>query len=160
MLCSTSPIRPEAMISRARLDGRDVAVVEARRRLHAGALDGRDDLGGLGGVASGRLLDPQVLAGLGRRDGDVAVDEVGAGDAHQVDVVAGDQLAPVGQLVLEAVRRNRPRGAVVGGVVGHGDQPRPQRGVGIVLEEPGQRTGVHLPHPAEPDDADAQLLRH
>src|SRR3954469_1248208 len=42
-----------------------VAVVLADRGDHAGLGGGRGDVGGLGGVAADRLLDPEMLAGLG-----------------------------------------------------------------------------------------------
>ena len=109
---STGPIWPDADHLASQLDRRSVAVVEADGRLHPGRLHRGCDLGRVAQVAAGRLLDPDVLARLGRGDGHLAVHEVRPAHADDVDVVAGDQLAPVREGVLEPVRRARPcRGA-------------------------------------------------
>ncbi len=98
-----------------------------------------------------------MLARLGCGDGDVAVDRVGAGDAHKVDVVTPDQVAPVRQHVFEAVRRRYPLGAVAGCGVGHRRQAGQVRRVRVVVQHPAQGTCVYLPHPAQADDADPEL---
>ena len=76
-------------------DGRDAAVVVPDRVRHAGLLDrGGHRLRFLRGPPE-RLLAHHHLAGLRRRDGDVVMRVVRAGDVDDVDVLAADQLAPV-----------------------------------------------------------------
>ena len=55
-------------------DGREVAVVEADGRLHPRVGDRVGDRSRVAGRQAHRLLDPQVLAGLGDRDADLAVE--------------------------------------------------------------------------------------
>jgi hypothetical protein len=142
------------------LDGGDVPIVEADGGRHAGGRDGLGDLERLGQVPSRRLLDPEVLARLGGGDGHVPVGEVRAGDTNEVDVVAADQLVPVrgGEGDAEDVARVAEPAVVRG--VGDGDQPRGGAQVRVVLPDPGQGLGVDLPHPAEADDADVDVLSH
>ena len=142
------------------LNGRGVAVVEADGRGHAGGRDRVGDLLGLGQVASGGLLDPDVLARLGGGHGDVAVGEVRAGDTDQVDVVAADELAPLGCGPRDAEDFAGVVEAAVVGRVRDADQVRSRAQVGVVLQDAGQRLGVDLPHPAEADDADVDVLSH
>ena len=69
-------------------DGRHAAIVERDHVGHARLLDGRDHLLGLGHVHGQRLLADDHLAGLGRGDHDVVVQDVGHADVDQVDVLA------------------------------------------------------------------------
>ncbi len=87
----------------------------------AGALDGRDQVRGVGVVEGERLLAEHVLAGLERRPRDLGVTGRRRGHDDGVDVVVGQQVAP---------RRGRP-GAVrprqVAGRVGPGVRDGAQR---------------------------------
>jgi len=60
------------------LDGRGVAVVVADGGGDPGLAGGRGDLAGLPRVPPDRLLDPERLAGLGGRQTDLVVQDVGA----------------------------------------------------------------------------------
>ena len=77
-------------------DGGHAAVVVPDRVRHAGLLDRVDHLLALGQVHRQRLLAEDHLAGLGRGDGDLGVRVVGRADVDRVDVLALDQLPPVG----------------------------------------------------------------
>jgi hypothetical protein len=61
-----------------------------------GFLDGLDHLSAFGAGSGQRFFAEDHLAGLGGGDGDFGVDVVGGADVDQVDVVAFDELAPVG----------------------------------------------------------------
>ena len=84
---------------------RDAAVVVPDGVRHARLLDGGAHLLTLGHVHRQRLLAEDRLAVLGRLDGDLGVQVVGGADVDGVDVIGGDELAPVGldPLVAPAV---------------------------------------------------------
>ncbi|MGX1493892.1 hypothetical protein RKD41_006151 [Streptomyces tendae] len=141
------------------LDGGGVAVVEADGAVHAGP-GGRVGHGpGVRGGQPDRLLDPEVLAGLGHRHTDLPVQEVRRGDADRLDARVGGHLAPV------PGRRGEPEacGGLLGAarhLLGDRDQLRAQRQVRVVVREAGVRLCVHAPHPAESDDGDAERVHH
>ena len=94
-------------------DGGDAAVVVPDRVRHAGLLDRLDHRRGLLEGPRQGLLAEDHLARLGRGDGDRGVRVVGRADVDRVDVLAVDQLMPVGLegLVLPLVgERLRPLG--------------------------------------------------
>ena len=101
------------------LDGGRVPVVVPDRGDHAGLRGSRGDVGGLAGVAADRLLDPEVLAGFGGRDGDLVVQADRRADRHDVDVRVGEHLPVVrgGPGIAEHVTGvPGPVGGGVGGV--------------------------------------------
>ena len=77
-------------------DGGHAAVVVADEVGDAGLLDGGDHRLAFGGGAGEGLFGDDGLAGFGGGDGDLGVEVVGDADVDEVDVGAGDQLAPVG----------------------------------------------------------------
>ncbi len=90
--------------------GRDAAVVEADHGLHPVVLGapGRRRHGlGLGQGVGQRLFDEDVLAGGQGGDGDFRVHEARRADVDDLDVVAGDHLAPVRGGLGPAVLRGR-----------------------------------------------------
>ena len=89
-------MRPSSIDLLGQRDGRHAAVVERDHVGHAGLLDGGDHLLGLGHVHGQRLLADDHLAGLGGGQHDLVVHVVGRADVDQVDVLALDQLPPVG----------------------------------------------------------------
>ena len=66
----------------------------------------------IGEAESDRFLDPQVLSGLRDSDTDLAVQEVGRGDADRVDTRVGDHVLPSCAPVREAVERGRGCGTL------------------------------------------------
>lgn len=142
-----------------RLHGGRVAVVETDRPLDTGL---GDRVGHRARVRRGqahRLLDPDVLAGLGHRDADLAVQEVRRGDAHRPDARVGGHLAPV------ADRGGEPelRGGLLGparDLLGDRHQLRAQGQLRIVVPDTGVGLGVHPAHPAESDDGDTEHIHH
>ena len=82
---------------------RDEAVVERAHVLDAGRLHPLPGLVALVGVAAQRLLADHVLAGLGGGDRRLGVQVVGPGVVEQPDALVGDERAPVGHVVGEAV---------------------------------------------------------
>jgi hypothetical protein len=139
------------------LHRRGVAVVEADGGDHAGGAGGRGDLAGLAGVAPDRLLDPEVLAGLGGGHADLAVQDVGGADGDHVDLGVGQDLAVVGA-PLGVAEGVAGVGDPVGGGVGGVDQPGAQAQLRV---DRGQRlvgAAVELAHPADADQPDADLV--
>ena len=86
----------------------EVAGERGRRNAAVGESDHREDAAGRGALGGGghdlglgdgvgeRLLAEHVLAGLEGGDRDLGVRVAGGHDVDDVDVVAGDRLAPVG----------------------------------------------------------------
>ena len=70
-------------------------LLRARLEDHLVLADGGDELLALDDRVGQRLLDVDVLARVGGRDGDDCMLVVGRGDRHAVDVLAGQQLAVV-----------------------------------------------------------------
>ena len=130
-----------------------IPIVEAGGGVHTAGTHSVADRSRLGCVTPGRLLHPQMLPGLGRGNCYVTVDEVGAGHAHRVDIVAGNKVPPVRMRILEPEDVDRAGQSVVRRGVGDSDQARPQRSLRIVLSQPGVRPRVHLTHPTPPNNA-------
>src|SRR5688572_9051060 len=84
---------------------------------------------------------------------------VGRGDVHDVDVVPGDELAPV---EVPRFETEVVAGEVeaFGDVVRNRDQPRPDTGLREVDRDVAVGAAVRLAHPPEPDHADPDRLRH
>ena len=140
-------------------DGRCVAVVEAHRPLHPGPGRRLGHGPRVGGGEADRLLDPDVLARLRHGGADLAVQEVRRGDGHRPHPRVGCQLPPVAARRGEAV----PRGGLLrppGRLVGDGHQLRPHLELGEMVRHPEVRLGVHPPHPAKPDNGNAEGMRH
>ena len=132
------------------LHRRDVPVHQADSALHPGLLDGLPDLVRLGRYAPARFLQPDVLAGLGRGDGDLAVEVVGRGDAHRFDLGVLYDLPPVrGPALVPEKPRGLPRAFL--DRVGRHDQPRLERAIGVVVEQTPVASAMHLTHPSQPD---------
>ncbi len=132
-------------------DGRGVAVVEPDRPRDPGLPHRRRNGPRVVGGEAHRLLDPDVLAGPRHRDADLAVQEVGRGDAHRGDVRVGRHLAPVPR----RPREPELRGGLLGAPrhrVGDRDQLRGHRELREVVQDPAVGLGVHPAHPAEPGD--------
>ena len=106
------------------LDERRPAVVVSAAGDHAGAATRQLDRGRRLGIDADRLLARDVLPRRRRRLDDLAVEGVRRRDIDDVNVVAGDQLAPV------EVARGEPEVVArevepLRDVVGDRDQPRP-----------------------------------
>ena len=84
------------------LDGRREPVTEPDAADHARAADGVGHRLGVLDAAAHRLLDPDVLAGLGGGNRDLAVHRVRHRDAHDVDGGVLEHSAPVADRALEA----------------------------------------------------------
>lgn len=84
------------------------------------------------GVAAGRLLDPEVPSGLGHGDRHVPVQVVGSADRDHVEVVTGQQVAPVGVQLGEPVRFDGPRHLLAQVAVANRHQGGPQRQLRVV----------------------------
>jgi hypothetical protein len=125
---------------------------------HPRLLDGGDHLLPLGRVHRQRLLAEDRLAVLGRLDGDLGVEVVGRADVDGVDVIGGDELAPVAlhPLVAPAVGE---RLRLVGVAGRDGLEHRQVFEVEEVLDAV-VAVGVGAAHEAVADHADAQGLGH
>ena len=137
-------------------DGGVLEVVEAHQRRDAGGLHRIEHGLGLGGTVGERLLAIDVLAGLGRGDGDLGMRVVGRGDVDDVDVRVGHELAPVGGPAAEPQLRRLCLGHV-GAHVGYHLEHR-HGGLGPehhdrILE----RRAVGRAHPAGADHPDPDL---
>ena len=119
-------------------DRRDAAVVVPDGVEHLGAFDGRDHLLAFGGVKGERLLAHDHLAGLGRRDGDLHVAVVGRADVDDVDILALDELAPIGLDGFVAPRVGEGAGV---GLAAAADGL--EDGLMFVLEEVARPCGTH-----------------
>ena len=158
-----SPISPAAISVARVLDGGREPVTEPDAADHARAAHGLGHRLGVLDAAAHRLLDPDVLAGLGGRDRDLAVHRVRHRDAHDVDGRVLEHRAPVADRALEADPLG-VRPARLADVRGD-HQPRRHPRVREVLEHPAIGRRVHASHPAQPDHADPDLplqtlLRH
>ena len=138
------------------LDRGGVAVVVADGGGDAGLAGGGGDLGGLAGVAADRLLDPERLAGLRGGDADLAVQHVRRADGDHVDVGVGEDLAVVGGAALVAQHVLGVLDAVRGGVGGD-HQPALEAQLGVDRGHGLVGAGVQLAHPADADQAHADL---
>jgi hypothetical protein len=138
-------------------DGGCIPVVEADRGGHTLRVCGAGDGEGVGNVEPHGFFDPQVLPRVDDRGSDLAVQEVGRGDADCPDVRIFDDRAPVSDRgsCAELARR-------VGGpprnVVGDGNQVGEFRGLRIMMAHAQIRLRVHAAHPAEADDCDGHGL--
>jgi hypothetical protein len=110
------------------------------------------DLAGLGERDGERLLAVDVLAGGEGGEQVVTVEEVGAGDVHDVDVGAfGDGTEVVGGPLEAEALLGRPGRFPAGGANGRQDGGERRR---VVEEGHGQvRVGVHLADEAEAHEA-------
>ena len=90
-------------------DRGDEAVVEGGHVLDAGRGDAPPDLVALVGGATERLLADHVLARLGGGDRRLGVEVVRAAVVEELDLRVGDELAPVGDVTLEAEASPPPR---------------------------------------------------
>ncbi len=134
-------------------------VVEADRAPDPGLGHRARHRPGVVGGQTHRLLDPDVLAGLGHGHTDLTVQEVRRGDAHGLHARIGGDLPPVTYGVGEAV----PRGGLLGAagyLVGDGDRFGTQGEPREVVEYAGVRLRVHPSHPAEPHDSDTERTHH
>src|SRR3712207_9057665 len=141
------------------LDHRGVAVHKADHAPNAGLLDGPTYLVGLDRVPPARLLEPYVLAGPRRRDGDGLVQVVGCCDAHRLDLGVLDDLPPVrGPALVPEAACGVPRPLLDG--VGRHDEPRGEVTTRVVVEQAPVRPRVQLPHPPQAHGSYAYLSRH
>src|SRR3954454_19061944 len=133
-----------------------VAVVVADRGGDPGGPGPKGDWRGLGGVAPDRLLDPEWLPGGGGRNADLAMQQVGRADRHDLDVRVGEDRAIVG--AGPGVPEDVPRvvGAVGSGV-GRVHQPGSDLELRVDHRYGLVGAAVQLAHPADADQADAQL---
>ncbi len=88
-------------------DGGDEAVVERAHVLDSRARDALPGLVALLGRAPERLLAEHVLAGLRRGDRRLCVETVRAAVVEELDALVRDELAPVGDVAVEAVAARR-----------------------------------------------------
>src|SRR5437763_10172295 len=77
-------------------DGRYAAIIVPYHVWHAGLFDRLYHFNAFGAVHRKWFLTKNHLARLRGGDGDVFVHVVGAGDVNQVNIIPGDQLAPIG----------------------------------------------------------------
>ena len=139
-------------------DRRHAAIVEPDHVRHARLLDGGGHLFALGHVHRQRLFAEDHLAGLGGGQHDLAVRVVRRADVDHVDVVAGDQLPPVGLVRLIApVLGERLDLVLVAGAAGLEHRAVLAREELVHL---AVRVRVGPAHEAVADHADVQRGRH
>ena len=95
-------------------DGRHAAVVVPHGVGHAGFLDGVNHRLAFFGSTGQRFFAEHHLAGFSGGDGHLGVLIVGRADVDGVDVIALDQLAPVGLVTFKAPLLGEGLGAVFG----------------------------------------------
>jgi hypothetical protein len=135
-------------------DGRDPPVVVPDRVRDPRRFDGVDHRLRLGRGPAERLLAHHHLAGPGSGDGYLVMRVVGAGDVDDVDVLAGDERAPVRLVRLVAPVRGERLHAFL---VARGDRLE-DRLVGKIEKSWSLKEGVGVgpAHEAVADQADVQ----
>ena len=139
------------------LDGRGVPVVETDSGDQARARSGVGHAPGLlGGHAHG-LLDPEGLAGLDGRQGDLLVQVVGGADGDGLDLGIRQQFTVIGAGALKAEVLGGGSPRLLDRVRGD-HQTRLSVQFGEALRDGPVTAGVESTHPSQGDDADADLL--
>ena len=137
------------------LQPRVVAQLERDDGADAGGADRVADGDQLVDVQPGRLLEQDVLAGLGGGDGLRRVQVVRRGDVDDVDVVGLEQVLEARRDAGVAGRLAVLRQRGVDAIDVAADQ-RDDLGVGVLVERGDVLRGA----PADPDDADSEPCSH
>ena len=135
--------------------GRHAAIVVPDGVQNAGRFDGFDHLVAFGCVHRKWLFAEDHLAGLGGGDGDLGVAVVGRADINGVDILALNQLAPIGLDRLIAPLVGKGLGAF-GAAATDGLQNGPVSQFGEEVVHTLVAVGVRPAHEAVADQADVQ----
>src|SRR5512133_3504679 len=138
------------------LHGRGMAIVIANRCDDAGRASGRCHVGRLLRVTSDRLLDPERLAGLGGCDADFSMETRGRADRDHVNVRVSENLPIVS--ACPGIAQHTP--CVFGPIrcsIYRMHEARPQTQLGVNRWKRLVRPRVQFAHPADADQADANV---